>query len=58
MTKAAALLGAVNAALALLLAYGVDISEGQQVAITGAVNALIVLVTAWRDPAVPFGPVE
>ncbi len=55
--KNAAILGVVNAALALLLAFGVDISDSQNVAVVGAVNALLVLVSAWRDPKVQaFGP--
>lgn len=57
--KNAAIIGAVNAALALLLAFGVSISDGQQVALVGAVNALLVLLAAWRDPNVQsFGPSE
>lgn len=55
--RSAAILGAVNAALALLLAFGIDVSEAQQVAIVGAVNAALVLIAAWRDPSVSgFGP--
>jgi hypothetical protein len=55
--KSAAVIGAVNAVLALLLAFGIDVSEGQQVAIVGAVNAALVLVAAWRDPSVSrLGP--
>jgi hypothetical protein len=55
MTKTAALLGVINAGLALLLAFGVNVTQAQQAGITGAVNAVLVLVAAWRDPAVPFG---
>jgi uncharacterized membrane protein len=55
MTKSAALVGLVNAALALAYAFGWDVSAEQQVAIVAAVNALLVVVAAWRDPAVPFG---
>lgn len=55
MTKTAAILGAVNAVLALLLAFGVDVSSEQQAAITGIVNALLVLGAALLDPQVPFG---
>lgn len=55
MTKSAAIVGAVNAALFCLLAFGVSISDAQQAAITGAVNALLVLLAALRDPQVPFG---
>lgn len=51
--KSAALIGAVNAGLALLLAFGVDVSDAQQAAIVGGVNAVLVLVAAWRDPSVP-----
>jgi hypothetical protein len=55
--KSAALIGAVNAALALLLAFGVEVSDAQQVAIVGGVNAVLVLISAWRDPQVPsLGP--
>jgi hypothetical protein len=55
--KNAAIIGAVNAALALLLAFGVSVSDAQQVAIVGAVNAALVLVAAWRDPSVSrLGP--
>lgn len=54
--KNAAILGAVNAALALLLAFGVDLSDAQQVAVVGGVNALLILIAAWRDPSVPVGP--
>lgn len=52
MTKTAAILAAVNALLALLLAFGVDLSDAQQVALVGGVNAALVLVHAWLDPAV------
>lgn len=55
MTKTAAILGAVNAALALLLAFGVNISQGQEAAVIAGVNALLVLVSAFLDPSVPFG---
>lgn len=55
MTKSAAVVGIVNAALALLLAFGVSLSDDQQVAIIAGVNALLVLIAAWHDPKVPFG---
>lgn len=55
--KNAAILGAVNSALALLLAFGVDISDNQNIAVVGAVNAVLVLIAAWRDPGVSaIGP--
>lgn len=50
--KNAAVIGFVNAALALLLAFGISISDAQQFAVVGVVNALLVLVAAWRDPSV------
>lgn len=53
--RTAAVLGLVNAALALLLAFGVEVTDAQQAAITGGVNAVLVLWAAWRDPAVPVG---
>lgn len=55
MTKTAAILGAVNAALALLLAFGVNVTQEQSAAIIAGVNALLILVAAIKDPAVPFG---
>ena len=55
MTKTAAILGVVNAVLALLLAFGFDVTPEQQAAITGIVNALLVLGAALFDPQVPFG---
>ena len=55
MTKTAAILTVVNAALALLLAFGVDVSQDQQAAITGIVNAVLLLGAVWFDPKVPFG---
>ena len=56
--RTAAILGLVNAALALLLAFGVEVTDAQQAAITGGVNAVLVAVAAWKDPSVPVGPVE
>ena len=38
-----AVMGVVNAVLALLLAFGVNVTEAQTAAIVGAVNALLVL---------------
>lgn len=55
LTKTAAILGATNAVLALLLAFGFDITNEQQAAITGIANALLVLGAALLDPKVPFG---
>lgn len=57
MTKSAAILALVNSAMFLLLAFGVEISDSQQLAITGIVNAAMVVVAAFFDPKVPFiGP--
>ena len=55
MTKSAAIVGAVNAVLALLLAFGFEVSGEQQAAITGIVNALLILGAALLDPKIPFG---
>lgn len=55
MTKTAAILGAVNAVLALALAFGFDITPEQQAAVTGIVNAVLILGAALLDPKVPFG---
>lgn len=54
--RTAAVLGLVNAALALLLAFGVQVSDAQQAAIVGGVNAVLVAWAAYRDPSVPVGP--
>lgn len=58
MSKSAAILGVVNAVMALFLAFGLAISDAQQVAITGVVNALLILGAVLLDPKVPFGKVE
>lgn len=55
MTKTAAIMGLVNAVLYALLAFGVALSDGQQLAITGLANALLVLAAVLLDPKVPFG---
>ena len=55
MSKSAAILGVVNAVLALLLAFGIEVSDAQQLAITGIVNAVLVAGAVLLDPAVPFG---
>ena len=54
VTKTAAILGIVNAALALLLALGVNVTQDQQAAITGIVNALLIAGAAFLDPKVPY----
>jgi hypothetical protein len=58
VSKTAAILGVVNAALALLLAFGINVSEAQQAGITGGVNAVLVAAAVFLDPKVPFGPVK
>ena len=50
MTKTAAVLALTNALLAVLLAFGVHLSTDQRVAITGAVNAVLVAAAAFWDP--------
>lgn len=56
VTKTAAVLGIVNAALAALLAFGVSITPEQQTAIVAVVNAVLIAVTVFLDPKVPgFG---
>lgn len=56
--RTAAILGFVNAALALLLAFGVNVTDAQQAAIVGGVNAVLVLWAAWKDPQVPLGSTQ
>lgn len=58
MTKTAAILGLTNALLALLLAFGVEVTEHQQFAITGLVNAVLVAGVAFIDPKVAWGRQE
>jgi hypothetical protein len=58
VTKSAALVGVVNSLMLLAIAFGVPLSNNQQLAIGVAVNATLVAVAAWRDPQVPFGRVE
>jgi len=48
-TITAAVMGLVNAALQLLIAFGVTISDSQNVAITAFVNALLVIVALVLD---------
>ena len=48
-TITAAVMGLVNAALQLLIAFGVSISDTQNVAITAFVNALLVIVALVLD---------
>lgn len=55
MTKTAAIMGVVNAVLFALLAFGVSISDTQQLAVTGLANALLILGAVLFDPMVPFG---
>lgn len=57
MTKTAAILALLNSVMFALLAWGVEISDGQQAAVTGFANALLVFVAAMLDPKVPFGKV-
>lgn len=54
MTKTAVIVGAANSALALLIAFGVDISAEQAAAIVAALNAVIVAAAAVLDPQVPW----
>lgn len=51
-------MGVVNAALALLLAFGVDLTDGQVFAIVAAANALLVFAAAFLDPKIPFGKTQ
>lgn len=48
-TYTAAAMGLLNAALQLLIAFGISISDAQNVAITAFVNALLVIVALVLD---------
>ena len=58
MTKSASIVGFVNSVMFLGLAFGVDISDVQQAAVTGIVNAGLVLGAVLLDPKIPFGNVQ
>jgi len=58
VTKSAAIVAVVNAALAALIAFGIDLTDAQVIAVTGFVNAALVLAAAWMDPKIPFGRVQ
>ena len=58
MTKSASIIGFVNSVMFLGLAFGIDISDVQQAAVTGIVNAGLILGAVLLDPKVPFGPVQ
>lgn len=47
LVTVASLTAAVSALLALLVAFGLDLTDGQNVAIMGAVGVLAPLVVAW-----------
>lgn len=54
VTKTAAIMGAVNAILAAVIAFGVTLSEAQTTAIVTLANAALLLGAAFLDPKVPF----
>lgn len=58
MTKAAAIIGLTNALLALVIAFGIEVTQAQQAGITGVVNAVLVLTFALIDPKIPWGRTE
>lgn len=48
-----AVVAALNAVLVCLQAFAVNVTDDQQVAITGAVNALLVVWLIWRHKTKP-----
>lgn len=59
ITKTAALVGVVNSAIALLVAFGIDVTAEQSAAIIAVANALMLAAAAYLDPEVPwFGITE
>lgn len=57
MTKIAASVRALQAALAALVLLGVVELSGEQLGgIVVAVEAALGAVAVWRNPAIPFGP--
>ncbi len=58
-------MGLANAALALVVSFGVNLTETQQGTITALVNALLILVAhasyaqaKHTQPVIPAGPVD
>lgn len=47
--------GAATALLALLIAFGVDITPDQHTAILGAVGAFLAIIGALAHPGIPIG---
>lgn len=59
MTKIAASVRALQAALAALVLLGVIALSGEQLAgVVVAVEMVLAAVAAWRNPNIPFGPSE
>jgi hypothetical protein len=56
IANATLLTGLVTAFLALLVAFGVDITPDQHTAILGAVGAIVSLLGALAHPDIPVGP--
>lgn len=50
--------GGIGTVLALLEAYGLDISPAQEEAIAGVASLVLLALGAWFHPNVPVGPTD
>ena len=53
-----AVVGAVSIIYAFLAAFGVELTQNQQDAITGVLGLVLVMAGLWLHPSVPIGPSE
>ena len=47
--------GSIGVVFALLQAFGVDITKGQEEAIAAAASLVLAVLGVWFHPAIPFG---
>lgn len=52
------LVGGVGTVLALLDAYGLDVTPDQKEAIAGVASLVLLAVSAWFHPNIPVGPTD
>lgn len=49
------LIGSVGVIYALLAAFGVELSQNQQTAVSGAAALVVTLAGLWLHPSIPLG---
>jgi len=52
------IVGAAGVFYALLAAFGVELSQSQQDAVTGVLGLTLVIAGIWLHPSVPIGPTD